>query len=130
MEEVFEYLKKSHIFYIATCDGDQPRVRPFGALAEFEGKLYTQTGKIKNVYKQLKENPKVELCTMGKGGWLRLEAEAFEDERYEARKAVLDQCPNLRAMYSEDDGNCTVFYFSNVTATFIENGKEPRVVKF
>lgn len=130
MQEVFDYLKASHVFYIATVDGNQPRVRPFGALAVYEGKMYTQTGKIKNVYKQMKANPRVELCTMGKGGWLRLEADMVEDERREARIAVLDQNPTLRNTYNEDDGNCTVFYFENVTATFIRNGQEPKVVKF
>lgn len=128
MEKVFEYLKESHVFYIATFDGTQARVRPFGALAVFEGKLYTQTGKSKNVYKQMKAYPRVELCTMGKGGWLRMEADVVEDERREARTAVLDQCPSLRNMYSEDDGNCTVFYFKNVKASFIKGSKDPEEV--
>lgn len=130
MQEVYEYLKTSHIFYISTVDGNVPRVRPFGALAMFEGKMYTQTGKVKNVYKQMKANPRVELCTMGKGGWLRIEADVVEDERREARTAVLDQNPMLRNNYSEDDGNCTVFYFTNAKATFIRNGQEPKIVEF
>ncbi len=130
MNEVFEFLKEAHVFYLATSENGKPHVRPFGALAEFEGKMYTQTGKIKDVYKQMKANPKVELCSMGKDGWLRVEAEAIEDDRREARTAVLDQCPSLRNMYSEDDGNCTVFYFQNVTATFMKLNKAIKTVKF
>lgn len=123
MQKVYDYLKKSHIFYIATYDGTQARVRPFGAIAVFEGRIYTQTGKIKNVYRQMKEFPRIEMCTMGEGGWLRIEADVVEDDRREARTAVLDQCPSLRNMYSEDDGNCTVFYFKNVKATFVQGSK-------
>ena len=118
MKEIIEFLKSCGVFYIATADGDQPRVRPFGALCEFEGKLYLITGKVKEVYKQLVKNPKLEISGMTKDGrWLRLGAEAVFDERREAKKAMLDANPDLRRLYSEDDGNIAVFYLKNASAT-------------
>ncbi|HVN95195.1 MAG TPA: pyridoxamine 5'-phosphate oxidase family protein [Syntrophorhabdaceae bacterium] len=130
MEEVYEYLKKCGMYFIATVDGDQPRVRPFGSLLIFEKRLYFQTGKVKNVAKQLAKNPKIEICAIADRKWIRIEAIAVEDDRMEARQAMLDAHPQLKGMYAADDGNCEVFYLKNATATFSARGEEPRVVKF
>ncbi len=118
MNKVCDFLKNAETYYLATMDGDQPRVRPFGTVNIFEGKLYIQTGKIKPVSKQLKENPKAEICAFKNGTWLRLSGELIEDDRIEARKSMLDAYPYLRKMYDENDGNTQVFYFKNAKATF------------
>ena len=130
MEEVYEFLKKCGSYYIATIDGDQPRVRPFGTALIFENKLYIQTGKVKNVSKQMKKNPKIEICAVDAGKWVRVEAVAVEDDRTEARQKMLDAYPQLKNMYTADDGNCVVFYLKDATATFYSFGGEPRAVKF
>ena len=130
MEEVYEFLKKCGAYYIATADGDQPRVRAFGTALIFENKLYIQTGKVKNVSKQMKKNPKVEICAVDQGKWVRVEAVAVEDDRAEARQKMLDAHPNLKGMYSADDGNCQVLYLKDATATFYAFGGESRMVKF
>ena len=130
MEEVYEFLKKCGNYFIATMDGDQPRVRPFGSLLIFEKKLYFQTGKIKNVAKQIAKNPKIEICAMTDGKWIRVEAIAVEDDRTEARQAMLDAHPQLKNMYAADDGNCEVFYLKGAAATFSTRGEKPRVVRF
>ena len=118
MERVVEFLKKAGTYYLATVDGDQPRVRPFGTAHVFEGKLYIQTGKVKDVSKQLHANPKAEICAFMDGEWLRLSGELIEDDRVEARKSMLDTYPSLRKMYDENDGNTEVFYFKNAVAVF------------
>jgi len=130
MEEVYEFLKKCGSYFIATMDGDQPRVRPFGSLLIFEKKIYFQTGKVKNVAKQIAKNPKIEICAMMDGKWIRVEALAVEDDRMEARQAMLDAHPQLKGMYAADDGNCEVLYLKDATATFSARGEKPRVVKF
>lgn len=130
MEEVYEFLKKAGVYYLATIEGDQPRVRPFGTVDIFEGKLYIQTGKSKAVVRQLKANPKAEICTFMDGRWLRVSCELIEDDRREARKHMLDSYPELRRMYSEDDGNNTVLYFRNATAVFSSFTEAPRTVTF
>ena len=130
MEEVYEFLKECGNYFIATMDGDQPRVRPFGSLLIFEKKLYFQTGKIKNVAKQIAKNPKIEICAMTEGKWIRVEAIAVEDDRTEARQAMLDAHPQLKNMYAADDGNCEVFYLKDAAATFSTRGEKPRVVRF
>jgi uncharacterized pyridoxamine 5'-phosphate oxidase family protein len=130
MEEVYEFLKKCGSYYIATMDGDQPRVRPFGTALIIENKLYIQTGKVKNVSKQMKKNPKVEICAVDGPKWIRIEAAAIEDDRAESRQKMLDAYPQLKNMYSADDGNCQVLYLKDATATFYSFGGEPRVVKF
>ena len=129
MKRVIDFLKKAEIYYLATADGDQPRVRPFGTVNEFEGKLYIQTGKIKPTSKQLLANPKAEICAYRNGAWLRLSGEFIEDDRIEAKKSMLDAYPNLRAMYNENDGNTQVFYIQNATATFCAFGKDPEIVE-
>lgn len=130
MEEVFDFLKKCGTFYIATEDGDQPRVRPFGVVEIFEGKLYIQTGKIKNVSKQMQINPKVEICGFTDGKWIRLEGKVVRDDRIEAKQYMLDANPMLKKMYSADDDNTEVLYFENAKATFYSFVDEPRIVKF
>ena len=130
MKRVLEFLKKAEVYYLATVDGDQPRVRPFGTINEFEGKLYIQTGKVKPTSKQLAVNPKAEICAFSEGVWIRVECELVEDDRYEAKKSMLDLYPNLRGMYDENDGNTQVLYMQNAVATICAFGKEPEVVKF
>ena len=118
MERVEKFLKDADVYYLATMEGDQPRVRPFGTAHIFEGKLYIQTGKVKEVYKQLKENPKAEICACMKDQWLRISGELIEDDRREARQSMLDDYPSLQSMYSADDGNTQVLYFKDATAVF------------
>lgn len=115
---------------IKKAEGDQPRVRPFGTAHIFEGKLYIQTGKVKDVSKQIHANPKVEICAFKDGEWLRVAGELVEDDRKEARQSMLDAYPSLQKMYSADDGNTEVFYFKNATATFSSFTHEPEIVKF
>ncbi len=117
MQKVYEFLKEAETYYLATVEGDQPRVRPFGTVNIFEGRLYIQTGKVKPVSHQLAANPKAEICAFKNGEWLRLSGTLVEDDRLEAKKAMLDSYPNLRAMYDENDGNTQVLYFTNATAT-------------
>jgi uncharacterized pyridoxamine 5'-phosphate oxidase family protein len=130
MEEVYEFLKKCGVYYLATVDGDQPRVRPFGTVLIFEDKLYIQTGKVKNVSKQMMKNPKIEICAFSDDTWLRVEAVAIEDDRIEAKQKMLDAHPQLKSMYSADDDNTQVLYLKDATATFSSFGGEPKVVKF
>ena len=130
MKRVCEFLKNAGVYYLATVEGDQPRVRPFGTAHIFEDKLYIQTGKVKPTSKQLLANPKAEICAFKDGAWLRVAGELIEDDRVEARKSMLDAYPSLRNMYDENDGNTQVFYFKNATATFSAFGKEPEVMEF
>lgn len=130
MERVCEFLKKAGTYYLATVEGDQPRVRPFGTAHIFEGKLYIQTGKVKPVSRQLSANPKAEICSFQDGAWLRVAGELIEDDRVEARKSMLDAYPNLRAMYDENDGNTQVFYFRHAVATFSSFNAPAETVEF
>lgn len=130
MEKVLAFLKEAGTYYLATVEGDQPRVRPFGTAHVFEGRLYIQTGRAKPVSRQLAENPKVEICAFLNGRWLRLAGEVKEDDRVEARRAMLDAYPELRRMYDENDGNTQVFCFQNAVATFSSFTEEPEVITF
>lgn len=130
MERAVQFLKEAGVYYLATEEGDQPRVRPFGTANVFEGKLYIQTGKVKDVSKQLHANPKAEICAFKDGKWLRIAGELVEDDRTEARKSMLDAYPDLRAMYAEDDGNTEVFYLKNATATFSSFTEAPETITF
>ena len=130
MEQVAEFLKNAGVYYLATMDGDQPRVRPFGTVNIFDGRLYIQTGKVKDVSKQIHANKKAEICAFKDGKWLRVAGELVEDDRREARASMLDAYPDLRHMYSEDDGNTEVFYFQNATATFSSFTSAPEIVQF
>jgi len=130
MEKVCEFLKSAGVYYLATIDGDQPRVRPFGTAHIFEGKIYIQTGKSKLVSRQLAANPKCELCAFKDGVWLRVAAELVEDDRVEAKKSMLDEYTNLRAMYDENDPNTQVLYLKNAVATFSSFTAAPEVYTF
>jgi uncharacterized pyridoxamine 5'-phosphate oxidase family protein len=130
MKEVVEFLKKAGTYYLATADGDQPRVRPFGTAHVFENKLYIQTGKKKDVSKQMKKNPKVEICAMSDGKWIRIAATAVEDDRVAAKESMLEAYPNLKNMYSATDNNTQVLYLKNATATIASFGGAPKVIKF
>lgn len=115
IQKAYDFLKDAETYYLATVDGDQPRVRPFGTILVFEGRLYIQTGRVKPVSKQIGANPKVELCAFKNGDWMRVSGEMYEDDRVEARKAMLDSYPSLRAMYDENDGNTQVLCFKEGT---------------
>ena len=130
MERVCKFLKDAGVYYLATVEGDQPRVRPFGTAHIFEGKLYIQTGKVKPVSRQLGENPKAEICAFHNGTWIRIAGELVEDDRVEAKKSMLDAYPNLRGMYNENDGNTQVLYFRNAEATFSSFTAAPETVEF
>lgn len=118
MQRVCEFLKAVGVYYLATVENDQPRVRPFGTANIFDGKLYIQTGKVKPVSQQLAANPKAEVCAFHDGTWVRISGELVEDDRVEAKKAMLDAYPNLRSMYNENDDNTQVLYFRNAVAVF------------
>ena len=130
MQEVYEFLKECSTYYLATVEGDQPRVRPFGTVDIFEGKLYIQTGKVKDVSRQIQENPKVELCAFDGERWLRVSGKLIRDDRVEAKEHMLDNHPSLKAMYSATDDNTEVLYFEEATATFSSFTSEPVVIKF
>ena len=130
IKEVFDFLQKCGVFYLATVEGDQPRVRPFGAVCIYDGKLYTQTGKIKKVSQQLAANPKAEVCAFSDGVWVRITCKLIEDPRLEAQEAMLEANPGLRSRYAVGDGNTQVLYFADAVATFESFTTEPRTVKF
>ena len=130
MKRVYDFLKAADTYYLATVEGDQPRVRPFRTVNIYEGKLYIQTGKVKPVSKQIAANPKVEICAYKDGSWLRVAGELVEDGRVEARKAMLDAYPNLRSMYDENDGNTQVLYFKDAVATFSSFTSPAEVVEW
>lgn len=117
MQRVLNFLKKTGFYFLATVDGDQPEVRPFGTAGIFEGRLYIQTGHVKPVAKQIAANPKVAICAYDGKEWLRVTATLVEDPRVEAKKAMLDAYPELRAMYNENDGNTAVYYLKDAKAT-------------
>lgn len=129
MEEVFELLKKIGTYYLATVDGDKPRVRPFGTVDLYNGKLYIQTGKKKDVSKQIEENPNAELCAFQDGVWVRVSGKLVNDDSREAKKHMLDNYPNLRGMYNEDDDNTQVLYFEDGVATIYSFTSQPKVIK-
>lgn len=132
IQDVYRFFKEeSPVFHLATLDGDQPRVRPFGAIDFFEGKIYLQTGKVKDVYKQILANPKVEVEGCKGADWVRVTGELVDDERVEAKKHMLDANPGLRKMYDENDGNTAVLYLRNAKAKFESlAGKESWTVEF
>ena len=129
MEEVFELLKKIGTYYLATVDGDKPRVRPFGTVDLYNGKLYIQTGKKKDVSKQIEKNPNVELCAFQDGVWVRVAGKLLNDDSREAKKHMLNNYPNLRGMYNEDDDNTQVLYFEDGVATIYSFTSQPKVIK-
>jgi uncharacterized pyridoxamine 5'-phosphate oxidase family protein len=128
---VYEFLKKTGTYYIATVEGNQPRVRPFGTIHIFEGKLYIQTGKSKKVAQQIAANGKIEICAFdGAGSWIRIQAVAVEDDRREAKQSMLDANPSLKGMYSADDSNTLVLYLKDGVATIATFSGDPKVIEF
>ena len=130
MKDVQEFLKECGVYYLATIEDNKPKVRPFGTAEIFEGKLYIQTGKSKDVFKQIEINPNVEICAFKDGKWLRLSGKLVIDDRIEAKEDMLDKNPDLKNMYSATDNNTIVLYFEEATATFSSFTEEPRVIKF
>ena len=130
IERVCEFLKDAGTYYLATVDGDQPRVRPFGTANLFEDKLYIQTGKVKDVSKQLAANPKFEICAFKGGKWIRVSGKLVNDDRKRAKVDMLEHYPNLKSMYSADDDNTQVLYIEDGVAQFCAFGAEPETVKF
>lgn len=130
MQSVYEFLKSCGTYYLATLDGDRPRVRPFGTVDVFDGGLNIQTGRRKEVSRQLHENPNLEICAFADGRWLRLSGKAVEDPRTEAKKHMLDSYPELRSMYDENDGNTEIFRITEATAVFSSFTEPPRIVNF
>lgn len=131
MKEVYEFLKKCGVYYLATVEGDQPRVRPFGTYDVFEDKLYIQTGKVKPVAHQMKANPKVELSAMSPDGkWIRITAEAVLDDNIAAQEHMLASYPSLRAQYTPGDGNTEVYYLKNATAVICSFTEAPKTISF
>ena len=130
MEEVVEFLRKSGAFHLATIDMDKPRVRPFGVTNIFDGKLYILTGKKKDVFKQIMNNPNVEISANIGENWIRIEGKLVNDDRKSAKKDMLDKNPYLRSMYSEDDDNTAVLYFEKAKATINSFTEEPRIIEF
>lgn len=130
MERVCQFLKDCGTYYLATVEGDQPRVRPFGTANIFDGKLYIQTGKVKDVSKQIAANPKVEISGFTGGKWIRLTGTLVNDDRVEAKQSMLDAHPALKNMYSAEDDNTQVLYFENASATFCSFTDAPETVTF
>ena len=130
IERVCQFLKDSGAYYLATVEGDQPRVRPFGTANIFEGRLYIQTGKVKDVSRQLAANPKAEICAFKDGVWLRVAGTLVNDDRVEAKADMLEHYPSLKAMYSAEDDNTQVLYFENATATFSSFTQPPETIRF
>ena len=130
MKTVQEFLQSTHVYFLATVEGDQPQVRPFGTAEIIEGKLYIQTGHIKNVAKQIAANPKVAICAFNGEQWLRITATLVEDPRVEIKKAMLDANPGLRNMYDENDDNTAVFFLTEAKASINSFTAEPIVIEF
>ena len=130
MEKIYEFLKAAGTYYLATVESDQPRVRPFGTIDLFEGRLYIQTGKVKDVSKQIHANPKIEICAFKDGAWLRVAAKAYADDRIKAQEHMLAAYPSLQGMYKPGDGNTEVFCLKEGTATFSSFTAAPEVIQF
>lgn len=130
IEKVYQFLDEAQTYYLATVEGDQPRVRPFGTALLYNGRLYIQTGKIKPVSKQIAANPKVEVCAFKDGKWLRVAGELVNDDDRAVKVAMLEKMPSLKAMYSADDDNTQVLYFKNATAVFSSFTEAPETVTF
>lgn len=130
MKEVYEFLKDSKVFYLATIDNDKPRVRPFGALNIYNDKLYIQTGKVKDVSKQMSINPNIEISAMNNGKWIRVEAKVVSDDSLDAKISMLDNNPELKSMYKAEDPNTEVLYLTNAKATIYSFTDAPKVIEF
>lgn len=130
IERVCSFLDEVHTYYLATVEGDQPRVRPFGTALLYNDRLYIQTGKVKEVSKQIAANPKVEICAFKDGKWLRIAGELVGDDDRDVKVAMLEKMPSLKAMYDPDDGNMQMLYFRNAAATFSSFTDAPETITF
>ena len=130
IEKAYQFLNDANTYYLATVEGDQPRVRAFGTALLYDEKLYIQTGKVKPVSHQIAENPKVEICAFKGGKWVRIAGELVNDDNREVKVAMLEKMPSLKGMYSADDDNMQMLYFKNATATFSSFTEEPETVTF
>ena len=130
IEKVCQFLDEAHTYNLATAEGDQPRCRPFGTALLYDGRLYIQTGKVKNVSKQIAANPKVEICAFNGGKWVRIAGELVNDDSRDVKAAMLEKMPMLKKMYSADDDNTQVLYFKNAVATFYSFTEKPEVITF
>ena len=130
IEKVCQFLDEAQTYYLATVEGDQPRVRPFGTALIYDGRLYIQTGRVKPVSKQIAANPKVEICAFKDGKWLRVSGELVDDNNREVKAAMLEKIPALKSMYSVDDDNTQVLYFKNATAVFSSMTEAPKTITF
>ncbi len=130
IEKVCQFLDEAQTYYLATVEGDQPRVRPFGTALIYDGRLYIQTGRVKPVSKQIAANPKVEICAFKDGKWLRVSGELVDDNNREVKVAMLEKIPALKSMYSVDDDNTQVLYFKNATAVFSSMTEAPETLTF
>ncbi|MBR1918961.1 MAG: pyridoxamine 5'-phosphate oxidase family protein [Spirochaetales bacterium] len=130
VERVYQFLNEVGTYYLATVDGDQPRVRAFGTVLLCHGRIYIQTGKVKAVSRQIAANPKVELCAFKGGEWLRLSGRLVNDDNREVKVAMLEKMPSLKGMYSADDDNMQMLYFTDAEATFSSFTSEPETVRF
>ena len=131
MIEVRDYLKESKSFFLATVEENgQPRVRAFGGVSDFEGKLYISTQNEKKVFQQIMKNPKIEICAVYKDTWIRIEAEAIHDDRREARAKMLEDNPFLNRISSADDGLMAVLYLKGANATISSRAGEQKIIKF
>ena len=130
IEKVYQFLDDANTYYLATVEGDQPRVRAFGTALLYDGKLYIQTGKVKPVSHQIAANPKVEICAFKDGKWVRIAGELVNDDNRDVKVAMLEKMPSLKGMYSADDDNMQMLYFKNATATFSSFTEEPETVTF
>ena len=130
IQKIVDFLDKAQTYYLATAEGDQPRVRPFGTALLYDGKLDIQTGRVKNVSKQLAANPKAEICAFCEGRWVRVSGELIDDDNRDVMAAMLEKMPQLKAMYSPDDGNMQVLYFKNAKAVFSSFTEAPVTIEF
>lgn len=130
MKEVFDFLKRCGVYYLATVEGEQPHVRPFTSLNYYNDRIYFQTGKVKPVAHQLKANHKIEISGMAKGSWLRLTGEAVLDESEAAQQSMLDANPGLDKMYAVGDGNIEVYYIQNAKADICSFTDAPKHFEF
>lgn len=130
MQRIYDFIKEAGTYYLATVDGDQPRVRPFGTIDLYNGKLGIQTGKKKDLFKQISANPKVELCAMRGGEWIRVAGELYADDSIDACEHMLKDYESLRSMYTPGDGNCVVLYFRSGKATISSFTAAPVEIEF
>jgi len=131
LTKIYDFLHEAKRFFVATVDKDKPRVRPFGSYMIYDGKLYFSTADTKPFWRQIIENPNIEICACdGEGGWLRIEAKANPDRRKVVKEAMLRQNPRLQQIYEAHGKHVALFYITNATAAFENLKGEKEVFKF